>query len=75
MSKRSKKDREKYLEKKRKKIAAAEKENNHKMDYSVCPVRDEKPHINYPSDGFAEMALLMSMMRMRKKSSPWPGLK
>ena len=75
MSKRSKKNREKYLEKKRKKIAAAEKDNNHKIDYSDAPIRFEKPHINYPSDGFTEMALLMSMMRMRRKFSPWPGLK
>ena len=54
---------------KQKKIDAKNRENDHKIDYSDCPVRDE-PVNRRPSmlgDGMMESALLMSMMMRRKR--------
>ena len=66
-----KKKKDKYLEKKRIKQRAKEKEQKHKIDYSDSPIRHEKTHLNYPSDGSMELALIVSMMMRKSKNKMW----
>ena len=64
-----KKNKKKYLEMKQKKIDAKNRENEHRIDYSDCPVRDEPVNRRgiMDSTGMMETALLMSMMMRRKR--------
>ncbi len=71
--KKSKKNKQKYLEMKQKKIEAKNKVNSHKVDYSDCPVRDEQYHTNYGLIGsgmnhFLPLAMmtLLAARRMKK---------
>lgn len=70
-----KKNKQEYLHRKKLKEAAKKRESEHKVDYTNCPVRDNRARYerdtHFGGDGVLEMALIMSMMRMRKRNPMW----
>jgi hypothetical protein len=72
MKKRKKKDKEKYLEKKKLKQEAKNKENNHKIDYNSIPDKNHRYQTTFSGhDSFTEMILVSAMMRAKKKNAMW----
>lgn len=58
-----------YLRKKKLKQEAKQRESEHKIDYTNCPVRDQPVNRRgiMENTGMMELAMMMNMMRRKRK--------
>ena len=63
------KNKDEYFRKKKLKQEAKKRESEHKVDYTISPVRDEpiNRHSYNPDDGFMSTIMMLQMMKMRMR--------